>query len=312
MIAVLMATYNGEKYLEEQFDSLLNQTYKDFICYIHDDGSNDGTLKIINKYIKDYPDKFCYIDGEKTGSSMNNFFFLLSMVEADYYMFCDQDDVWLPDKIKKTYLKVLDEEKKNVDKPILAFCDMKVVDKDLNVISNSFVKYNMLDVQNLEFNRLIVQNSVAGCTSMFNRIARDEGIKYKQTNSPECIMIHDWWIALVCAAMGKVTFVREALMLYRQHGDNNVGATKEYGFKVYIKLFFFLITFSHVKKTKIRIEKFVRQAQQLEIYSLSGDNKEILNTIKNFYKMNKFQRIKAFKKYNIYRNRRNVWQLICL
>ena len=102
-IAVLMATYNGETYLEAQIESLLKQTYRDFIVYAHDDGSKDKTMQVLEKYVEQYPDKFRLLRYAALKSAKKNFFSLLKKVEADYYMFCDQDDIWLPEKIENSF-----------------------------------------------------------------------------------------------------------------------------------------------------------------------------------------------------------------
>ena len=101
MIAILMSTYNGERYLREQIDSLLNQTYKDWKLYIRDDGSTDETISIIESYVNDYPDLIVLLKDDLGNlGSARSFMRILSVVDADYYMFCDQDDVWLPNKVK--------------------------------------------------------------------------------------------------------------------------------------------------------------------------------------------------------------------
>ena len=102
-IAILMATYNGEKYICQQIDSILSQTCKDWELYIHDDGSTDHTIAAVESYVEKYPDKVHLIDGKSTGGAKYNFFYLFSKVEASYYMTCDQDDVWLEKKIELTY-----------------------------------------------------------------------------------------------------------------------------------------------------------------------------------------------------------------
>ena len=105
MVAILMSTYNGERYLREQIDSLLNQTYKDWKLYIRDDKSTDGTVSIIEGYVRVYPDQIVYkSDGFGNLGAGCSFMQLLSSIDSDYYMFCDQDDVWMEDKIERTYL----------------------------------------------------------------------------------------------------------------------------------------------------------------------------------------------------------------
>ena len=124
-VAILMATYNGEKYLSEQIESIINQTFTDWVLYIHDDGSTDGTLEIIKKYVKIYPKKIILIQGERTGGAKFNFFSLMDKVTAEYIMFSDQDDWWLPDKINKTLEKCIKIENGQKDTPVVVFTDFK-------------------------------------------------------------------------------------------------------------------------------------------------------------------------------------------
>ena len=218
-IAILMATYNGEKYIKEQIESVLFQSRSDWELYIHDDGSVDGTMQIIDSYCMRYPDKIHKISGASTGGARNNFFYLLGCVDAPYYMFCDQDDVWLKNKIKKTYSAM---NKQDDGKPVLVFTDLKVVDEKLNVIADSMCKYQKLNCRDTSVKRVLIQNMCTGCTMMINRALRDEMIKAKISDN---IIMHDWWAALIAAEFGKMYFISEPQILYRQHRNNSVGAS---------------------------------------------------------------------------------------
>ena len=125
MIAILMSTYNGECYLKDQIESILSQTYKDWILYIRDDGSTDRTIRIIKTYVGNYPDKIIY-EYDRLGNlgSGRSFMKLLSSIDSDYYMFCDQDDVWLPSKIEKTYLKMKSLEMNHAHNAIAVFTNL--------------------------------------------------------------------------------------------------------------------------------------------------------------------------------------------
>lgn len=220
-IAILMATYNGAEYVGEQLDSILNQSSENWTLYIHDDGSNDDTRNIINQYARRYPEKIVVIEGPSTGGAKTNFFYLMKEVTADYIMFSDQDDFWLPEKIEKTYAKCLELENGHLDEPVATFTDLKVVDQKLKVISEKMSSYQTLNMDNTEFNKLMIQNIVTGCTMMINRTCRDISLKCKDYDQ---VIMHDWWCALVASYFGKIGYVDESLILYRQHGDNSVGA----------------------------------------------------------------------------------------
>ena len=219
-IAILMATYNGEKYICQQIDSILSQTCKDWELYIHDDGSTDNTIAVVESYVEKYPNKIHLIDGKSTGGAKYNFFYMFGQVEAPYYMTCDQDDVWLDKKIELTYDKMLTIENK-ADVPCLVYTELRVVDSELNTIADTMSGYQSLDCHKRTINQFILQNSVTGCTMMVNRALRDKMLRITDIDNT---IMHDWWAALVAAQFGKTAFIDEPTILYRQHGDNSLGA----------------------------------------------------------------------------------------
>lgn len=219
-IAILMATYNGEKYICQQIDSILSQTCKDWELYIHDDGSTDNTIAALESYVEKYPNKIHLIDGKSTGGAKYNFFYLFGQVEAPYYMTCDQDDVWLDKKIGLTYDKMLTIENK-ADVPCLVYTELRVVDSELNTIADTMSEYQSLDCHKRTINQFILQNSVTGCTMMVNMALRDKMLHITDIDNT---IMHDWWAALVAAQFGKTAFIDEPTILYRQHGDNSLGA----------------------------------------------------------------------------------------
>lgn len=219
-IAILMATYNGEKYICQQIDSILSQTCKDWELYIHDDGSTDNTIAAVESYVEKYPDKIHLIDGKSTGGAKYNFFYMFGQVEAPYYMTCDQDDVWLEKKIELTYDKMLTIEDK-ADISCLVYTELRVVDSELNTIADTMSGYQSLDCHKRTINQFILQNSVTGCTMMVNRALRDKMLRITDIDNT---IMHDWWAALVAAQFGKTAFIDEPTILYRQHRDNSLGA----------------------------------------------------------------------------------------
>lgn len=219
-IAILMATYNGEKYICQQIDSILSQTCKDWELYIHDDGSTDNTIAVVESYVEKYPNKIHLIDGKSTGGAKYNFFYMFGQVEAPYYMTCDQDDVWLDKKIELTYDKMLTIENK-ADVPCLVYTELRVVDSELNTIADTMSEYQSLDCHKRTINQFILQNSVTGCTMMVNMALRDKMLHITDIDNT---IMHDWWAALVAAQFGKTAFIDEPTILYRQHGDNSLGA----------------------------------------------------------------------------------------
>lgn len=227
--AVLIATYEGGLFLREQLDSLLNQTYRNWKAYIHDDGSGDGTLLVIREYTQKYPEKFVLIEGEPAGGARNNFFYLMSQVEAPYYFFCDQDDVWLPEKMERTMRKMKQMEPGSCDgmesgdcpAPCLVFTELTVVNEKKQVICETMSQYQGLDCRKTGLSRLLMQNVVTGCTMLINRALCQKMMHYHNVDN---IIMHDWWGAVLAAQYGKIAFLPEPTILYRQHSNNSVGA----------------------------------------------------------------------------------------
>lgn len=223
-VSILMATYNGETYLEEQIESILSQTFKSWFLYIRDDGSYDHTLKIINKYVSLYPNKIILVnDKTKHLGAAESFMRLLRYVESDCYMFCDQDDIWLPNKIEECYNSYMQISTHNVT-PCLIHTDLKVVDESLNIIDNSFWEYTGLLKYIGNNKALLTKNFITGSTMFFNKISRDLSIN----NEYNSIIMHDSWVSLcVYANNGTIINLNNSLILYRQHSNNVLGASKK-------------------------------------------------------------------------------------
>lgn len=214
-----MATYNGEAFLSEQLDSLLSQTYADWHLYVHDDGSADGTNVLLSQYAKQHPQLITLLNYPPQGGACRNFLSLLDAVEAPYYMFCDQDDVWLAAKIEKTMERM--QQVEHVGLPVIVHTDMQVVDAQMNVTAPSFIRDQQIKLERITtFEDYAATNTVTGCAMMLNRQAR------QCTAKPyDCAIMHDAWICLsVVAAGGTVDFIDEPLVSYRQHQTNTLGA----------------------------------------------------------------------------------------
>lgn len=223
VIQILLATYNGENYIREQLDSLLSQTNMNWLLLIHDDGSTDSTMEIIRGYCNAHPERiFLLEDDIHFGNSKDNFSHLLTASTAEYVMFCDQDDIWLSDKIEKTFGLMQDLVNDNKELPILVHSDLEVVDVTLTPIAPSMFAYQGLSKSINGLLQILVKNSVTGCTMMINRKAIDVSLPI-----PSSAIMHDWWIAAnVVKYQGVIGFVDKALIKYRQHNSNSVGAKK--------------------------------------------------------------------------------------
>ena len=224
-IAILLATYNSEKYLKIQIDSILDQDYKHFFLYIRDDGSTDSTLFIINEYLRQFSNIFLLLDKVTQRKSMGSFMWMLENVKTDYYMFCDHDDYWLPNKISLTLEKMLYTESISPGKPVIIHTDLKVVNTDLQEISPSFWRFSKIRPDLLlDFNYQSVYNGLTGCTMMINDSARIVSLPMNSYGT-----MHDAWIGLkVANSGGVIDYISTPTVLYRQH-DNNVIGVKEVG-----------------------------------------------------------------------------------
>jgi glycosyltransferase involved in cell wall biosynthesis len=226
MIDLLLATYNSSRFLAETIESLFEQDYKDWRLIIRDGGSTDSTQEIIEHYTQQCPDKIIAIAANGFSSVCENFSSLLAESSAPYVMFCDHDDVWKSDKISKSMSALKRQEECHGQAvPMLLFTDLCVVDYDLHPIHNSFLKYQNLNPKKILLNYLLVQNVACGCTIMINRALAD-----LCGPIPSEALMHDYWLMLLASAVGRIIFVDEPTVLYRQHNDNCLGA-KRYGHK---------------------------------------------------------------------------------
>ena len=225
-IAILLATYNGESFLREQITSLLTQTYDDFIIYISDDLSSDSTPLIISDFCNKFPSKIINIGNNvHFGNARDNFFHLLLQIDAPFYFFCDQDDVWKKDKINKimsVYKKYEDEKL-----PLLIHSDLDIVDSDLNLINTSFMNYTKTKkIMNWK-QYLVENNNVVGCSmGINNSLANLYKKNYMKVDNTK-IFMHESFFAHLASLAGKILFIDESLVQYRQHGNNSIGAIKK-------------------------------------------------------------------------------------
>lgn len=221
MIDIVLATYNGAPYLPAQLDSLLQQDCGGWRLLVRDDGSSDQSAAILQSYAERFPGKIRVLanSGGNLGAC-GNFAELLRSSDADYTMLCDQDDVWLPDKVGRTLAEMQRLEAEcGKDSPVLVHTDFRVVDEQLRVVAESGWRFQKTDPTRSALNQLLVQNVATGCTVMINRALREIALPIP----PEALM-HDWWLALVASAFGRIGCLRQSTMLYRQHGGNKVGA----------------------------------------------------------------------------------------
>lgn len=287
-VAVMLATYNGAKYLKEQIESILSQSFEDWTLYIRDDGSKDSTHDVIEQYTEKYPDKIIEIKDESLvgGSSKANFAAIQKWVTYNaphqYYMFSDQDDYWKTDKIQTTLLAMKRAES-NYDGPVLVHTDLEVVNDKLETLGSSFFSYRALNPDVTDLPHLLVQNNITGCTMCWNSKLNN----LLDLTDPSVAM-HDWWIALVAAAFGKIVCVPDATIKYRQHGNNVVGATKVNTLGFILKR---LSGSAHVKETLKMAHAQAAVFGEKYKKELSDSQLEIVNDFNSFCSASRISRI---------------------
>jgi glycosyltransferase involved in cell wall biosynthesis len=229
LVAVLLAAYNGERFLREQIDSLLAQTYTPLRILASDDGSTDGTWNLLEDYAARFNDRFTLMPkSAPTGSAKTNFRRLIQAVlteepDARYLAFSDQDDFWIPEKIslEMDAMKRMEQEHGG-QTPLLVFSDLRLVGSELNQLHPSFWANQGINPTNIHrFRRLLAQNVVTGCTALINL-----PLASLSARMPNDAYMHDWWLALLATAFGNASIVPTQTVFYRQHGGNVLGSVE--------------------------------------------------------------------------------------
>ena len=261
-VAILMSTYNGERYLKEQIESLLKQTYDNIEIFIRDDGSKDNTIGIIKEYQKKYKNLHL-VEGKNLGF-INSFFELLTYCDyADYYAYCDQDDVWMEEKIERAVQFLNKEDNK---KPVLYFSNSDYYDKDMNYIGTAEKEkvYN--------FRNSLVECVTQGMTMVINNTTRELIIK----NKPKKCLYHDWWTYMICSGFGKIVYDSKSLVKYRRH----INSVTVEG-KSKIKLLIWRVKQFIIGDSLKDIKKQLKEYESFYSTRLTDENKKILKLFTN-------------------------------
>lgn len=219
-VQVLMSTYNGERFLREQIESLLGQSWKDLEILIRDDGSKDRTREILKEYSDKHDNIQIYL--ESNLGVTRSFFELLKKSDADYAAFCDQDDIWLENKIEAAVAKLKQE-----DGPAL-YCSNKI----LTDSSGTPMEKQDSRMREPGFGNAAVECICTGCTAVMNR----KLIEILKRKLPEHAVLHDWWTYLAASYAGKVIYDEHAYIYYRQHEENMVGGKSGFWGGVQLKM----------------------------------------------------------------------------
>tara|TARA_B100000989_G_C19497016_1_gene452497 strand:- start:321 stop:1151 length:831 start_codon:yes stop_codon:yes gene_type:complete len=256
-IQILLATYNGEKFLHEQLDSIVSQEYKSWNLLIHDDGSNDNTIFILNEYKNIYPNKISLLNDQKIFSSASkNFFHLIEhrSREANLYCLCDQDDIWHESK-----LKLIIERYNSIDDkaPILIHSDLSLIDSSGKLLEKSHNKLINFKKNLITKDTSLYYNPIPGCAMSINSTLANK-ISYSKY-----MVMHDWWILLSAIYENTtILYIKFPLVKYRQHSKNVLGYKKINIFILIIRLFFKIPSyFKNVKKAYAQSKKFYYQSE---------------------------------------------------
>ena len=275
-IEILLATYNSERFVEQQLESILHQSFRDWHLTVQDGGSSDGTLQILERFRNKYNSKISILyNASNKLSSKENFSSLLSKVDSPYYMFCDHDDVWFKDKIEKTF-QFLKYSTTTSDRelPLLVFTDSVVTNENLEVLSESFFTYQNLNPNKISLENLLLQNVAPGNTMLFN-----QALKQIAAPIPNEAIMHDYWIMLIACIFGRIYFFDEPTLSYRQHGKNVIGASK----------FSFLTTMQKLikdpNKISLSLENQYLQAQTIYNYLGHIMPMSYKKTLEDFFKI---------------------------
>jgi glycosyltransferase involved in cell wall biosynthesis len=215
---ILLATFNGEKFIGELLDSLLAQTFTNYTLIVRDDGSNDATVKILHDYMQKFGGRMKIVDegGQPTGSAEGNFSVISQYSRADYILFADQDDVWFPNKVEGTLELLKNAENGAPGTPIYVFTDVVPASADLKPLAESFWQFKKIDPAiSQSLSQSLVCGAELGCASGINRV-----LLTKLFPTPKGVCGHDWWGLLIANVFGVVKYSPERTLLYRLHGAN--------------------------------------------------------------------------------------------
>ena len=270
-VCVVMSTYNGEKYLREQIDSILTQRNIIVNLIIRDDGSSDNTINILKKY-KENNNNIQIIKGKNVGYAKS---FLSTLKEVKgkyrYFAFSDQDDVWEKDKLFVAVKKLKGQEKKHgVNYPLLYSCNLRLVDENLKPICE------LMPPKKSDFKkgRYLLDKYSYGCTMLFNKKLKDLATRELPPDS----ISHDNWVGLIAVFLGEFIFDRNCYINYRQHGTNVVG-----GYNGFVGTW--KRRFKAIGKMKILSRAIVAKTV-VNYFSdeLSCEDKELLSVVVNYNK----------------------------
>ncbi|MFM0587139.1 glycosyltransferase family 2 protein [Streptococcus suis] len=288
-VNILMSTYNGQQFLAEQIRSIQEQTYTDWTLFIRDDGSSDRTREIIKDFVEqDQRIHFIDVETDENLGVIKSFHRLVHYDTADFYFFSDQDDVWLPDKLEAS---LQEAQSYPADLPLMVYMDLTVVNQDLQVMTESMVR-SQSHHANTQLVEELTENTVTGGVAMINYALAE------LWTGTEDILMHDWYLALLASALGKLVFIDKPGELYRQHADNVLGArTLSKRFKKWIRPhILFKVYWELIKNSQ-------KQASFLLDKPLSPADRELVQAFVTIMDKPMLERYQILKKYGLRKNK---------
>lgn len=221
VVAVLVATYNGEVFLKQQLDSILNQTYSNIKIYISDDNSSDNTPQIIKTYKEKFPDKIFYTLNNSNFGVVKNFENLIFNCKEDYMALSDQDDVWQVAKLEKQMDAMLELDSENISLPCLVNSDLCMIDEKDKIVHKSYFQFrNYVLNDKKDLGHILGPSGIMGNTLLINK-----ELKHIVLPFPDKLDVHDYWLGLNAELFGKRKTINKQLVQYRIH-SNNVSNSK--------------------------------------------------------------------------------------
>lgn len=288
-VNILMSTYNGQQFLAEQIRSIQEQTFSDWTLLIRDDGSSDQTKDLLQEFARqDSRIRLIDLEEQNNLGVIKSFHRLLQYEKADYYFFSDQDDVWLPDKLE---VSLQEARFYPTDQPLMVYMDLTVVNQDLQVMSESMIR-SQSHHANTQLVEELTENTVTGGVAMINHALAE------LWSGTEDILMHDWYLALLASALGKLVFIDKPGELYRQHADNVLGArTLSKRFKKWIRPhILFKVYWDLIKNSQ-------KQASFLLERPLSPADRELVQAFVTIMDKPMLERYRILKKFGLRKNK---------
>ncbi|HEP1820123.1 TPA: glycosyltransferase family 2 protein [Streptococcus suis] len=288
-VNILMSTYNGQQFLAEQIRSIQEQTFADWSLLIRDDGSIDQTKDLLQDFARqDSRIRLIDIEEQKNLGVIKSFHRLVQYEKADYYFFSDQDDVWLPDKLE---VSLQEAQSYPADQPLMVYMDLTVVNQDLQVMTESMIR-SQSHHANTQLVEELTENTVTGGVAMINHSLAE------LWSGTEDILMHDWYLALLASALGKLVFIDRPGELYRQHADNVLGArTLPKRFKKWIRPhILFKVYWDLIKNSQ-------KQASYLLDLPLKKTDRELVQAYVSIMDKPLIERFKTLRKYGLSKNK---------